>query len=283
MPQTINGFQVLRKVAESNTAEIFHVLRLVGRGRGTEAAMKALRPEFADDRTERGYLDNEYRICSTLDHKNIIKIYEAQLSNNPPFLVMDLILGPSLKQMLDKERPNLAAALDWIAQVADGLGYCHEHGYVHRDVKPQNMVIGDDGRPVMIDFALSTPTDNSAIGYLIRKLKQRRRPGTWSYMSPEQIRQQRVTAQSDVYGLGVTLFEVVTGRLPYTGDSPQELLEKHVNAPVPSVLILREEVPLDLDEFIRTMMAKDPLDRPLGMGYVSSKLRALIPACRRIS
>jgi serine/threonine-protein kinase len=282
MLQTINGFQVLRKVAESNTAEIFHVLRLVGRGRGGEAAVKMLRPEFARDRVERGYLENEYRICSTLEHPNLIRVHEAQMSARQPFLVMDLITGPSLRTHMDRGRPNLAEALDWMAQVADGLTYFHELGYVHRDVKPQNCVISQEGTAVVIDFALAMVQDGSFVKYLMRRLTERRRPGTWSYMSPEQIRNGRVTASSDIYGMGVSLFEVATGRTPYAAATQQELLEKHVSGKIPSARDIRPELPLDLDDLIRAMMAKDPLDRPTGMGYVSGKLRSSIAACRKI-
>ncbi|MBM4018589.1 MAG: serine/threonine protein kinase [Planctomycetes bacterium] len=281
MLQTINGFQVLRKVAESNTAEIFHVLRLVGRGRGAEAAIKMLRPEFAADRVERGYLETEYRVCADLDHPNLIRVLELQMSARQPFLVMEYVPGLSLRQHLDRGRPNLADSLDWLAQVADGLAYLHEMGYIHRDVKPQNMVIGGDGTAKVIDFALAAHQDKSLGKYWLRRLREWRRPGTWSYMSPEQIRNERLTAQADIYSLGVSIYETATGHIPFTGETPQELLEQHVYAKVPSMTALREEIPLALDDLVRSMMAKDPLDRPRGMGYVSSKLRSAIRLVRK--
>jgi serine/threonine protein kinase len=281
MLHTINGFQVLRKVAESNTAEIFHVLRLVGRGRGNEAAMKMLRSEYALDRVERGFLETEHKVCSTFDHPNLIRTYELQMDAKRPFLVMDYVQGMSLRQILDKGKVDLIDALDWLAQVGDGMAYLHEQGYIHRDVKPQNFVIGGDGTTKVIDFALAMPEEISFSKYCLRRLTERRRPGTWSYMSPEQIQNKRLTSQSDVYSLGVSIFETVTGRLPYTGETPQELLEQHVYAKVPSVAGIRTDAPLELDELVRGMMAKKPLDRPHGMGYVSGKLRALIASSRK--
>jgi len=280
MLQTINGFQILRKVGDSNTAEIFHVLRLVGRGRGTESAVKVLREECAGDKVERAFLENEYRICSTLDHPHIIRTHELQMSTKRPFLVMDYVQGPSLRHYLEHGRPNLAWALAWLAQAAGGLGYCHDRGFIHRDVKPQNTVIGPDNRAVVIDFALATPIDDTFGRYMLRRLTERRRPGTWSYMSPEQILNKRLTGQSDVYSLGVTGFEVATGRLPYAAATPQGLMEQHLYAKAPSVRAVRPELPVELDELVRAMMAKDPIDRPSGMGYVSNRLRSLIPACR---
>ena len=281
MLQTINGFQVLRKVAESNTAEIFHVLRLVGRGRGEEVAIKMLRPEYALDRIERGLLETEHKVCATLDHPNLIRTYEIQLGAKQPFLVMDYVPGLSLRQHLDKGRVSLPDALDWLAQVGDGLAHLHELGYLHRDVKPQNLVISGEGTAKVIDFALAVQEDRSFSQYCIRRLRERRRPGTWSYMSPEQIQNKRLSSQSDVYGLGVSIFETVTGRLPYTGETPQELLEQHVYAKVPSIVAVRHDTPAALDDLVRGMMAKKPLDRPHGMGYVSGKLRSLIAACRK--
>jgi len=173
----------------------------------------------------------------------------------------------------------LADAIEWLAQIAAGLAHCHERGYIHRDVKPQNIVVGDDGGAKMIDFALAVPQDASWGRYLIRRLLERRRPGTRSYMAPEQIRNKRLTGQTDIYGLGVTLYTVIAGQLPYVADRPQRLLEMHLWNPVPSVRLVRPSVPLELDELIRAMMAKDPLDRPVGMGYVSSKLRSLALLC----
>jgi serine/threonine protein kinase len=269
----LNGFQILRRVAESNTAEIFHVMRQAGRERGDEYACKVLRDEFA-----RSHLEREFRICSSLDHPNLVHAYDLRLNGARPFLVLDIVQGPSLRQILDKGIPPLASALGWMAQVADGLAHFHEAGYVHRDVKPQNTVVGDDGQVKVIDFALAVRQDVSLAKHLLRRLVERRRPGTWSYMAPEQIRNRRLTGLADVYSLGVTLFEVVAGRLPYSAESPQELLEQHLYAPVPSLCSAAPDAPAEADDLVQVMLAKDPLDRPTGMQYVSAKLRSIAAA-----
>jgi serine/threonine protein kinase len=274
----LNGFQILRRVAESNTAEIFHVMRQAGRERGDEYACKVLRDEFARDRVERSHLEREFRICSSLDHPNLVHAYDLRLNGARPFLVLDIVQGPSLRQILDKGIPPLASALGWMAQVADGLAHFHEAGYVHRDVKPQNTVVGDDGQVKVIDFALAVRQDVSLAKHLLRRLVERRRPGTWSYMAPEQIRNRRLTGLADVYSLGVTLFEVVAGRLPYSAESPQELLEQHLYAPVPSLCSAAPDAPAEADDLVQVMLAKDPLDRPTGMQYVSAKLRSIAAA-----
>jgi eukaryotic-like serine/threonine-protein kinase len=279
--QNINGYQVLRRVAESNTAEIFHVRRLVGKGKGVELALKALRPEFSKSRQEREYLQNEFRICSAMDHVNVIRVHEVQLTTDRPFITMDLVSGPSLRDMIAKERIPLARTLDCAAQAAEGLAYVHEQGCVHRDVKPQNIVVGDNGNVKVIDFALAISQDRSLYGYLMRRLTEWRRPGTWSYMSPEQIRHKRLTGMADLYSLGVSLFQAVTGQFPYAGETPQALLEQHLYGKIPSLLSLQPETPMELDELVQSMLAKDPLDRPAGMRYVSGKLRSLIPALRK--
>jgi len=273
MERALDGFQILRKLADSNTAEIFHVVRRAARGRGGEYAAKVLRDEYADDPIEVAYLENEFEICSELFHRNLVHAFEINLDAARPLLILDLIDGPSLRQCIDKGGVPLGQGLGWLAQAADGLAHFHELGFVHRDVKPQNMVVGPDQVKV-IDFALAVEEDGSFGRHLLRRLKERRRPGTWSYMAPEQIQNNRVTAVTDVYSLGVTLYEVVTGRLPYVGETPQVLLEHHLYSAVPSLRTLRPDAPPGLDDLVRGMMAKDPLDRPASMQYVSAKLRA---------
>jgi eukaryotic-like serine/threonine-protein kinase len=131
------------------------------------------------------------------------------------------------------------------------------------------------GQVKVIDFALAMEEDDSFSRHLLRRLRERRRPGTWSYMAPEQIQNKRVTGLTDMYSLGVTLYEVITGRLPFVADTPQALMESHLYGAIPSLRILRPDTPPGLDELVRTMMAKEPLDRPASMQYVSAKLKAL--------
>jgi len=282
MQTHLHGFQILRRIGQSNTAEVFHVLRLVGDGRGSEFAAKVLREACAQDRIERRHLETEYAICSELDHPNLVRAYEIRLDAQQPFLVMDLVReARSLQQHLEGGPPPLGAALEWLARVAEGLAYLHETGSVHRDVKPQNLLIGQGGKDVkVIDFALAGPQDGWFGRHLLRRLLERRRPGTWSYMAPERIRNRRLTPAGDVYSLGVTLYETVTGRLPFTAPSPQALMEEHLYAPVPSLSRTGLDVPPAVDDLARAMLAKDPLDRPAGMRYVSAKLHAAAGACR---
>jgi len=281
----LHGFQILRRIGQSNTAEIFHVVRTVGENRGSEYAAKVLREACAHDRTERKHLETEYDVCSGLDHPNLVRAYEVRLDARRPFLVMDLVRhSRSLRQHLETGPPPLGAALDWLAKVADGLAYLHETGYVHLDVKPQNLLVGNGGADVkVIDFALADQRDGWFGRHLLRRLLERRRPGTWSYMAPERIRNRRLTTAADIYGLGVTLYEAVTGRLPFTAPSPQALMEQHLYAPIPSLSQAGVDVPPAVDDLVRAMLAKDPLDRPAGMLYVSAKLHAAAGACRGAS
>jgi len=278
MSQTIGGFQLIRKVAESQSAEIFLAIRLSARGQGGEYALKALRPHFARDPVYRGYIRTEYRVSANLDHPNLVRVYDVEMNDPRPHLIMGFIPGRSLQTVLRRQQPDLRSVLVWLSQAADGLAYFHELGWVHRDVKPQNMIVSEDGQVRVVDFALAQRQDTSAVRHLIRRWRERRRPGTWSYMSPEQIQGGWLTAQADVYSLGATLYECLTGRTPFVARRPQELLDQHVWARVPTVRSVLPDVPSQVDEFTQAMMAKDPLDRPHGMGYVSAMLRALAEA-----
>jgi eukaryotic-like serine/threonine-protein kinase len=274
MLTVLRGFQPLRKLAASNTAEIYHVVRLTGRGKGGQFAAKILREECADDAIEQTYLENEFEICSQLEYPNLVHAFELYMDEPRPFLILDLIPGQNLRQCMEKGPVPMGQALGWLAQAAEGLAYFHEEGFVHRDVKPHNIMVGPEGVKV-IDFALAIEEDDSFSRHLLRRLKERRRPGTWSYMAPEQIQNNRVTGLTDIYCLGVSLFEVVTGRLPYVADTQQALLEHHLYGKIPSLRALRPDAPPGLDDLVRTMMAKDPLDRPASMEYVCARLKSL--------
>lgn len=223
-------------------------------------ALKVLRNDIRTDKAGAASLKFEYDVASTMTGNNrIIKVFEYRVEGTTAVLVMELFSELNLKQALRRGPEQIAYLIDKIIeQAAEGLYFMHTKGWIHRDIKPDNFLIGRDGETKLIDFTIAEKK-RSAIGRLFHKSKVQ---GTRSYMSPEQIRGQSLDERADVYSFGCTLFEAVTGKPPYTGSTPNDLLSKHLSAQVPSAVVYNENVTSEFAELLKRMMAKRPQDRP---------------------
>lgn len=240
---------------------------------GDRYALKVLREDFRQNRQEVGHLKSEYMIAKSMSHPNVIKMFELVLSGNTPFLVLELFSELNMKQALRRGPESIAYMLDKIiTQSAEGLYHMHSQGFVHCDVKPDNFLVSRDGDVKLIDFTISRKIPKG-IGKLFSG-KTRNIQGTRSYMSPEQIRGKALDARSDIYSFGCVLFELVTGKLPYTGESPNDLLNKHLTATIPSPLVANENVSLEFAAVIKSMMAKNAAERPASMWELVKTFRA---------
>lgn len=212
-------------------------------------------------------------ITAKLEHPNIIRVFKFISDRQNPCLLMEYFPASNLKlrilrgQMADL-RPKLKRVL---AQCCRALGHTHAKGWVHRDVKPDNVLVNSSGEVRLIDFALAV---RSATG-LARLLARRAKPaGTRSYMSPEQIRGLPLDGRADIYSFGVMLYEILTGRVPYAANSGQDLLRKHLSADVPAMPKELGIAP-DCEALVRRMMAKKPEDRPKDCGELERELSAI--------
>jgi serine/threonine protein kinase len=176
-------------------------------------------------------------------------------------------------QIRDTPQKVAPLSLKIIEQGAEGLFYLHEQGWVHRDVKPDNFLVSDEGIVKLIDFAISVRQKSglSAMFSFGKKAVQ----GTRSYMSPEQIRNQNLDARADVYSYGCTVFELLAGKPPFTGTNADELLNKHLTAPIPTVQVHNENVTPEFANLIRKMMAKRRDERPATMWEFLKEFRSM--------
>lgn len=227
-------------------------------------ALKVLREDFRQNKQEVGYLRSEFEIAKSMNHPNIIKMYDLVLTGNAPFLVLELFSELNMKQALRRGPESIAYMLDKVlAESLEGLFHMHSQGYVHCDVKPDNFLVSRDGHVKLIDFTISHKIKKGLAKFFSGKTKQIQ--GTRSYMAPEQIRGLPLDARTDIYSFGCVMFEMVTGKLPYTGESPNDLLNKHISAPLPSPLVANDNVTPEFAAVIRSAMAKRPQDRPESM------------------
>lgn len=239
---------------------------------GDRFALKVLRPDFSSNRSEISFLKNEFEIAKTLNHPNVIKMHDLVLTGSSPFLVLELFSELNLKQALRRGPESIAYMLDKIAvQAAEGLYHMHSNGFVHCDIKPDNFLVSREGETKVIDFTISRKIKKGIAKFLSRRRKSVQ--GTRSYMSPEQILGRTLDGRSDIYSLGCVFFETVTGKPPYTGESPNDLLKKHISAAIPSPLVANENLTLEFTAVVRSMMAKKPSDRPDSMWELLKTLR----------
>jgi eukaryotic-like serine/threonine-protein kinase len=232
-------------------------------------AIKILHEQYTgdDDYVER--FRREARSVAQLTHPNIVTVIDRGEQDGRQFIVFEYVEGENLKELLDREGPlSPEEAIDVGVQVARGLSFAHSQGLVHRDVKPQNVLLDGDGRAKVTDFGIARSLDVEGVTITGTVM------GTSNYIAPEQARGQPVDDQTDVYSLGCVLYELLAGEVPYGGENFVSVAMRHVNDPVPSVGDARPDVPPRLDDAIQRAMAKDHRERFESMAAFAAELEA---------
>jgi len=232
-------------------------------------ALKILHEQFTrdDDYVER--FRREARSVAQLTHPNIVTVIDRGEQDGRQFIVFEYVNGENLKELVDREGPlPVRDAIELALQVARGLAFAHGQGLVHRDVKPQNVLLDSEGRAKVTDFGIARSLDVDGVTITGTIM------GTSSYIAPEQARGEPVDEQTDVYSLGCVLYELLAGEVPYDGDNFVTVAMRHVNDPVPSVSDVRQDVPLRLDWAIERAMAKERDERFDSMAEFASELEA---------
>ncbi|MFC7867868.1 Stk1 family PASTA domain-containing Ser/Thr kinase [Streptomyces murinus] len=219
-------------------------------------ALKVMHPALAADGVFVERFIREAKSAARLDHPNVVQVFDQGTDSSYVYMAMEYVAGCTLRDVL-RERGALRprAALDILEPVLAALGAAHRAGFVHRDMKPENVLIGDDGRVKVADFGLvrSVDTVTSTTGSVL---------GTVAYLAPEQIDQGTADPRVDVYACGVVLYEMLTGAKPHSGDSPAQVLYRHINEDVPPPSALAPGLAPQLDELVASATARNPEVRP---------------------
>ena len=226
-----------------------------------EVALKVMHAELARDEDFVRRFIGEAKSVARLSHQNVVAVYDQGADGPFLYLTMEYVPGRTLKQLLrDSGRFSPATALEIMAGVLDGLAAAHASGIVHRDVKPENVLVTADGRIKVADFGLAralSAAGHTRAGLLI---------GTVAYVPPEQVTGGTTGPGGDVYSAGVMLFELLTGRLPFTGDTPLSIAYQHVNADVPAPSSIAPGIPAPVDQLVLAATSRDPARRPADAG-----------------
>ena len=235
-------------------------------------AMKWLPPGPKYSRAAAAELKHEYNVGVMLDHPAVIQTIEYGNTSNGAFLLLELFKHQNLKQQIVTSLPRLHYRSEEIlTQIAAGLTHLHEKGWVHRDIKPDNFLLSDDSVVKLIDFNLARKPAGGLGKLLGMKAKVQ---GTHSYMSPEQIRGQQVDFRADVYSLGCMIYEFLSGKPPFTANSPNELLQRHLKSRPPDLTVVDKNITPEFARYVQSMMAKDVKDRPVTMKDVLMEIKA---------
>src|SRR5919109_4444535 len=223
---------------------------------GRRVAIKILNDRHAADDQFVERFRREAKNAAGLSHPNIVSVYDRGTAEGTYYIAMEYLDGRSLKELIVSRGPApVKTAVEYARQILAAVGFAHRHGIVHRDIKPHNVLVtGDDGRLKVTDFGIarSGASQMTEVGSII---------GTAQYLSPEQARGSPVDHTSDLYSVGVVLYEMLTGQVPFTGDTPLEIAMKHLSEVPTPPSELRPEVPHDLDSVVLRALAKDPADR----------------------
>ena len=233
-------------------------------------ALKILHEQFTrdDDYVER--FRREARAVAQLAHPNIVTVIDRGEQDGRQFIVFEYVDGPNLKELTRNGPLEVPDAIGLTLQVARALSFAHDRGLVHRDVKPQNVLLNEDGQAKVTDFGIARSLDVQGVTQTGTVL------GTSDYIAPEQARGQKVDPKTDIYSLGAVLYELLVGEVPFSGDNFVAVAMRHVNEPVPSVLAARPDCPVRLDLAIQRAMAKDPDDRFASMHELIAELEACL-------
>jgi serine/threonine-protein kinase len=234
-----------------------------------EVAVKVMHPHLADDEQFVARFNREARSAARMSHHNVVAVYDQGIDDDVVYLVMEHVAGTTLRDLLDEAGALTAGqALGVMEPLLEALAAAHKAGIVHRDVKPENVLLTDDGRVKVADFGLARAATTSQTGTTTGLLM-----GTAAYLAPELVLRGVADARADVYAAGIVLFEMLTGRQPYTGEVPVQVAYQHVHGQVPGPTEIDPGVPDGLDALVTWSTAPDPDDRPVDARELLQEVR----------
>ncbi|WP_088105050.1 Stk1 family PASTA domain-containing Ser/Thr kinase [Halalkalibacter urbisdiaboli] len=252
--ERISGrYQILETIGGGGMANVYKALDVI---LDRHVAVKVLQPQFSDDEQFIKRFRREAQAATSLAHPNVVSIYDVGEEGNIYYIVMEYVRGQTLKEMIQKNGPlPVEQALNFFEQMMSALSHAHANQIVHRDIKPHNILVSEEGVVKVTDFGIARAMSSATITHTNSVM------GSVHYLSPEQARGGHVTNKSDIYSLGIVLYEMVTGTLPFSGDTAVSIAIKHLQNEIPSAKAIVPALPQSVENIIRKATVKDPLKR----------------------
>lgn len=267
--QTLDKYRLVNCIASGNSCQVWEV---IDNDTTRRMAMKLLLPEKLKDAEILAAIKHEFNVARNFDHPNILKYHELSVTKQHAYFVMDLFPAPSLKTQLFNDLHGVHMRLKRLVElVAMALEHIHERGYLHRDLKPDNILMNKSAEVRLIDFSLASKAAGT-LGKMLHR-KQSTVQGTRTYMAPEQILGKPLTIQTDIYNFGITLFELLTGEPPFKGSTPKDLLLRHLSEAVPAPSLFNTNVSPQMDAIVQRMLSKKPEMRHKKMAEFMAEFR----------
>lgn len=255
----LSHYRILRKLASGGMGDVYLAqdLRL-----NRYVALKILPPQYTWDADRLARFEQEARITSTVNHPNVVTIHDIEHDDGTHFIVTEYVDGETLRHRLDRQRLSLIEAVEIALGIAEALAAAHEYWIIHRDIKPDNVMIRTDGRVKVLDFGLAKLADGGLLGSgAAVRTAPGIVPGTLHYVAPERLRGEAADPRSDIFSLGALFYEMLAGRPPFSGDNFVEVADAILNSVPPPLSDSRDDLPPELPPIIDRLLAKPPDER----------------------
>jgi len=248
-----NRYRIIKPIGEGGMANVYLALDTILE---REVAVKILRGDLAEDEKFVRRFQREANAASSLRHPNIVEMYDVGKDNGQYFIVMEYISGKTLKSLIKKRGAlTLPEVIDIMLQLTNGIACAHDSYIIHRDIKPQNVLILEDGRVKITDFGIAMAVNNTELTQTNSVM------GSVHYLPPEQAAGSGATIKSDIYSLGILMYELITGKLPFKGDNAVEIALKQLKEAIPSICEQNSSIPQSVENIILKACAKNPKNR----------------------
>jgi serine/threonine protein kinase/dipeptidyl aminopeptidase/acylaminoacyl peptidase len=273
---TIGPYRILSRLGVGGMGEIFLAEDTKLR---RNVAIKTLSTVFDSDDSFLRRFRNEARAAAKLNHPNVATVYMVDEHNGRPFIALEYVHGKTLDELIPEDGVELITFVGWFVTISEALGHAHDHGIVHRDIKPGNIMVADDGKVKILDFGLACfdPSSDLASDSQADLTHAGQILGTPSYMSPEQARGEDVDQRSDIFSLGVVMYEALTGKRPFKGDSNAEIVSNLLKSEPRPVIEAKPGVPEELSILISRCLRKRRHERPQSMYEIRDVLAGIAP------